>query len=153
MDSNLKAGWSISQWKACCNDQTDYSIHWDLEYFKVIQNPPVRETVGKKAIPSIKKAYDWWQTKHITKRHWRLYSHQCNFRATRATLLMSSELNSDLWIQSTAILEYPTNCTGKAFVKKTRCSANRNCSELLPEFHPWPQCSAKVNEHNSMMPA
>lgn len=35
MDSSLNTGWSSSQWKACCNDQADYSIHWDLEYFKV----------------------------------------------------------------------------------------------------------------------
>jgi len=34
MDGSLNTGWSSSQWKACCNDQTDYSIHWDLGYFK-----------------------------------------------------------------------------------------------------------------------
>lgn len=35
MDGSLNAGQPSSQWKACCNDQTDYSIHRDLEYFKV----------------------------------------------------------------------------------------------------------------------
>lgn len=52
-----------------------------------------------------------------------------------------------------SILEFPTKYKGKTFMKKLHCSADRNCSQRLPEFHPWARCSAKVNRHTSIMPA
>lgn len=55
MDGSLNTGWSSSQWEACCNDQTDYSIHWDLGYFKVTMESTCQGNSWEKGNPISQK--------------------------------------------------------------------------------------------------
>lgn len=51
MDGSLNTDWSSSQWKACCNDQTNYSIHGDLEHFKVTMESTCQGSSWRKGNP------------------------------------------------------------------------------------------------------